>query len=270
VFCLLLFIFKKITLTLSKFAFLYIIQRIFKNSQGAPATGSRHRLVDLAKPSHPLHHLLKCFDLGLGADELHKGFIPVVDPINKSKFNVDGQHIIPSFAEGLEPVSGWPGTMFRFPLRTARMEAFSQICAKCGAVEHTVEKVESKIYEEYTKDSAALNRLLFLRCVQSVKLLIWEEGQSKPSPYFSIEIENIKQFAEQRRSIISWLKTGMKEIEKEEEKEEKASGMASKDDDTFYKFFRKVRVRGPCLCEKDHEMILYPPTPPSTEYICIK
>jgi hypothetical protein len=205
---------------------------LFRNAEGLPSTGTKRMLKELADPKHPLHNLLKAFDLGFANDEAHEGYIPIRDP-KTGKFNVDGEHVIPSSET---PVKGWPGTLFRFPLRTAKMREFSQICAKCGAVEHPWNKVLEQIYEPYTQDSAALHRLLFLRCVESVKLYIWEEGQSKPSPYFSIEIENIRRYAEERRAIIVWLKRGMKEVEKEEA----AESSHNEEDNTFYRFFKKV------------------------------
>lgn len=202
-------------------------------------------LKDLADPKHPLHNLLAAFDLGFENNEAHEGYIPVRDP-KTGKYNVDGEHTIPSSET---PVKGWPGTLFRFPLRTARMREFSQICAKCGAVEHPWNKVLEQIFEPYTQDSAALHRLLFLRCVESVKLYIWEEGQSKPSPYFSIEIENIRRYAEERRGIIVWLKSGMKQVEKEEAEE----GGGSEEDNTFYRFFKKVTLAVTFISKASHQ-----------------
>ena len=113
------------------------------------------------------------------------------------------------------------------------------------------QKLEDDIFLPYTRGFEALNRLLFLRCVQSVKLYVWLPGERNPRSYFSIEIENLRQTAgqdasiprgiqEDRGAIIRWLKSGM---ERHREPAGSALDHQEQSKRTFFKFFESVARR---------------------------
>jgi hypothetical protein len=117
--------------------------------------------------------------------------------------------------------------------------------------------VENEIFAPYIHGTKALERLLFLRCVQSVKLYTWEDGEAKPRLYFSLDIENIKrnpQIATMRRDIINWLKAGMNEVERQEKGEvsQAVHGASLKEDNTFYRYFESVAKNGTAATAPRH------------------
>lgn len=104
----------------------------------------------------------------------------IADPSMTSRFR---DQFAPYAAFGLNWSQPFPGTVFRFPLRTAAQAANSMLSKK------VVSAVElSHLLEALRKEASAM--LLFLKTVECIEILSWEASASEPVITFSADIAN--------------------------------------------------------------------------------
>jgi len=115
----------------------------------------------------------------------------------------------------------WGGTCFRFPLRCKdEYVKKSQICrASQGAAQVvTAKTVEERVLIPYMNN--AVERLLFMRSLESVVIYVWEEDAEKPDRRFKVSITDLDEpKREKRRAMINFTKRKMKEYRQEVAKE---------------------------------------------------
>lgn len=204
---------------------------------------------------HELYPMLQSFDLGLDENDL--GGVPFTNKINKNKnINKNGKreeefhYFGNKKTDSKNSEKGWKGTMFRFPLRNEEMKEYSQFCTG-SAAPYNWQSAFDKLFKSYVEGNYAINRLLFLKHVETVKLFVRNDIETKP--FFEIKIKNFKDAfkspSDERHLIIEWLKSKMKAkklelIEKMslEEKEGNHSKKSSEqiEKDLFYECFKAV------------------------------
>ncbi|KAK3820135.1 MAG: hypothetical protein J3Q66DRAFT_439182 [Benniella sp.] len=92
----------------------------------------------------------------------------------------------------------YPGTIFRFPLRTeeqAKAE-YSKISKKAYPAEKVMEMLE-KLKDE------ALKGILFLKHIERVEIYEIKEGENRPNLLFKIEIVNAEEVRQKRQGLLA-------------------------------------------------------------------
>ncbi|CAM9194960.1 unnamed protein product, partial [Sphacelaria rigidula] len=110
-------------------------------------------------------------------------FLPNVNPSNPGKMVDFLKHretvgrypdqFSPLRAFGFDFSSHFPGTLFRFPLRTPQQAAVSRLSRQS----HGVESVRT-LLQAFAKESSGM--LLFLKNVERMTVFEWQAGQSEP------------------------------------------------------------------------------------------
>ena len=85
---------------------------------------------------------------------------------------------------GYKSKEHYPGTLFRFPLRTPEMAEKSDI-SKSPYTEQSVHNLISSFKKE------APVSLLFLKHVESIKLYYWKEGEEEPEMVYAVELKDL-------------------------------------------------------------------------------
>jgi len=156
----------------------------------------------------------------------------------------------------------WGGTCFRFPLRCKdEYLKKSQICrASQGSAQVvTAQTVEERVLIPYMHN--AVERLLFMRSLESVVIYVWEEDAEKPDQCFKVSITDLDESKRQnRRAMITFVKRKMKEYKKEVA-DEGGDEDAQRGLEPFMRFIRWLkehasdapRVVLPCRVRIDHK-----------------
>ena len=89
------------------------------------------------------------------------------------------------------------GTLFRLPLRTREAAELSDISEK----EYTEEDV-LRLFDSFEKESIEVP--LFLKNIEKIEVMIWEENEKEPKLNFSVEIDGLlEKTKENRRALIN-------------------------------------------------------------------
>jgi sacsin len=96
---------------------------------------------------------------------------------------------------GVTLTKKYDSTLFRFPLRTPEQATISRISKRA----YTTDTVMS-LFEEFKKE--AVSMMLFLKNIESIKLMIWEPNAEEAVDVFHAFIGNsTKEMKEQRMAI---------------------------------------------------------------------
>ncbi|XP_075490038.1 uncharacterized protein LOC142528761 isoform X2 [Primulina tabacum] len=106
-----------------------------------------------------------------------------VEYVRSSAISLYEDQFLPYCAFGCDMKSPFHGTLFRFPLRNADQAAKSQL-SKQVYLEDDLSSMFSQLYEE------GILLLLFLKCVLSIEMYVWEEGTTEPRKLFSCCIDS--------------------------------------------------------------------------------
>lgn len=173
-----------------------------------PMPGIQFSSDEIEKEKAKIGGILDLFDLGVDKKDMEDGYKPLVSGIGRQK-TVNKK---------------FPSTIFRFPLRTKRMKKYSSICKMSAAGDVEIDSIEEDLFEKFMQGYNALNRLLFVRSLLSVRIFVWDEKAKSPRKVFAIDIRNARQAALQaagpekcpiriaRLSLVTFLKAKMKNI----------------------------------------------------------
>jgi sacsin len=107
---------------------------------------------------------------------------------------------------GFTGKDNFPGTLFRFPLRTPELAEESDI-SKSPYTEQSVHNLIASFKKE------APLALLFLKYVESIKLYYWAEGEEDPEIVYSVELADLTdEVRALRKKMIDYVKIGNSEI----------------------------------------------------------
>ncbi|KAK3820137.1 MAG: hypothetical protein J3Q66DRAFT_167318 [Benniella sp.] len=104
-----------------------------------------------------------------------------------------------SVLEDIDFSKPYPGTIFRFPLRTADQAKDSKISPKAYPAEKVMEMLE-KLKDE------ALRGILFLKHIERVEIYEIKEGEDRPNLLFKIEIMNVEEVRQKRQGLLANLR----------------------------------------------------------------
>ncbi|KAI8346951.1 hypothetical protein B0O80DRAFT_221440 [Mortierella sp. GBAus27b] len=101
--------------------------------------------------------------------------------------------------EDIDFTKPYPGTIFRFPLRTNEQAQESRLSKNAYPAEKVLEML-AKLKNE------ALRGILFLKHIERIEIYEIKEGQRQPSKIFQIEIVNAKEVRKERKHLLANLK----------------------------------------------------------------
>ncbi|GER32765.1 zinc finger family protein, partial [Striga asiatica] len=107
-----------------------------------------------------------------------------IEYVSSSAISVYKDQFFPYCAFGCDMKSTFPGTLFRFPLRNADQAANSML-SKQTYVEDDVSSMFVQLYEE------GILSLLFLKCVLSIEMYVWDVGMPEPKKMYSCSISSV-------------------------------------------------------------------------------
>ncbi|KAL6760935.1 hypothetical protein V8C86DRAFT_987674 [Haematococcus lacustris] len=105
-------------------------------------------------------------------------------------------------AFGCDVLSGrpWPGTLFRFPLRTAVLAANSNISKQVYDAAKVQGLLRALMHE-------APSIMLFLKNIAAIEVFEWQHGASAPTPWFSTTISSMTPQLAAHRALFSRVST---------------------------------------------------------------
>ncbi len=86
---------------------------------------------------------------------------------------------------GCDMQNYFPGTLFRFPLRTPELAPQSQI----SKIPYTYQSIQNLI-TSFKREAPYL--LLFLKHVECIAISVWSEGEENPTETYSVSIGSIQ------------------------------------------------------------------------------
>ncbi|XP_073158695.1 uncharacterized protein [Henckelia pumila] len=101
-----------------------------------------------------------------------------IEYVSSSAISLYEDQFLPYCAFGCDMKNPFHGTLFRFPLRNVDQAAKSQL-SKQVYLEDDLSSMFSQLHEE------GILSLLFLKCVLSIEMYMWEEGKTEPRKCFS-------------------------------------------------------------------------------------
>lgn len=104
-----------------------------------------------------------------------------IDYVSSSAVSMYKDQFLPYCAFGCDMKNPFNGTLFRFPLRNANQAATSNL-SKQGYLEDDISSMFVQLYEE------GVLSLLFLKCVLSLEMYVWEVGMHEPKKMYSCTI----------------------------------------------------------------------------------
>lgn len=104
-----------------------------------------------------------------------------LDYVSSSAISLYNDQFAPYCAFGCDMKKPFPGTLFRFPLRSADQAAVSKL-SRQAYTEDDISYMFSQLYKE------AVFSLLFLKSVASVEMYIWEAGIEEPEKIYSCSV----------------------------------------------------------------------------------
>lgn len=105
-----------------------------------------------------------------------------IEYVSSSAISLYEDQFLPYCAFGCDMKSPFHGTLFRFPLRNTEQAAKSQL-SKQVYLEDDLSSMFGQLYEE------GILSLLFLKCVLSIEMYVWEAGTTEPRKLFSCCID---------------------------------------------------------------------------------
>ncbi|KZV50624.1 sacsin [Dorcoceras hygrometricum] len=106
-----------------------------------------------------------------------------IEYVSSSAISLYKDQFLPYCAFGCDMKSPFHGTLFRFPLRNADQAAKSQL-SKQVYLEDDLSSMFSQLHDE------GILSLLFLKCVLSIEMYVWEESATEPRKLFSCCIDS--------------------------------------------------------------------------------
>lgn len=106
-----------------------------------------------------------------------------IDYVSSSAVSLYTDQFSPYCAFGCDMKSPFHGTLFRFPLRDADQAANSKL-SKQAYLEEDISSMFVQLYEEGTL------LLLFLKCLLSIEMYVWDVGMQEPRKMYSCSINS--------------------------------------------------------------------------------
>lgn len=107
-----------------------------------------------------------------------------IEYVSSSAISLYTDQFSPYCAFGCDMKSPFHGTLFRFPLRDANQAANSKL-SKQAYLEKDISSMFLQLYEEGTL------LLLFLKCVLSIEMYVWDVGMHEPRKMYSCSIKSV-------------------------------------------------------------------------------
>lgn len=119
-----------------------------------------------------------------------------LDFVSSSAMPLYEDQFKPYCAFGCDMKKPFPGTLFRFPLRTADQASVSKL-SKQAYTADDISLMFSQLYEE------AVFSLLFLKSIISVEMYVWDAGVNKPHKVYSCSVRESKEkIVHNRRALL--------------------------------------------------------------------
>lgn len=106
-----------------------------------------------------------------------------IEYVSSSAISLYTDQFFPYCAFGCDMKSPFCGTLFRFPLRNADQAANSKL-SKQAYLEEDISSMFVQLYEEGTL------LLLFLKCILSIEMYVWDVGMHEPRKMYSCSINS--------------------------------------------------------------------------------
>ncbi|KAH6783246.1 zinc finger protein [Perilla frutescens var. hirtella] len=106
-----------------------------------------------------------------------------IEYVSSSAISLYTDQFLPYCAFGCDMKSPFHGTLFRFPLRGADQAANSKL-SKQAYLEEDISSMFVQLYDEGTL------LLLFLKCVLSIEMYLWDVGMREPRKMYSCSINS--------------------------------------------------------------------------------
>lgn len=109
-----------------------------------------------------------------------------IDYVSSSAISLYTDQFLPYCAFGCDMKTPFHGTLFRFPLREADQAANSKL-SKQAYPEEDISSMFAQLFEE------GILLLLFLKCVLSIEMYVWDVGMQGPRKMYSCSISSAKE-----------------------------------------------------------------------------
>lgn len=106
-----------------------------------------------------------------------------IEYVSSSAIKLYTDQLLPYCAFGSDMKSPFHGTLFRFPLRNADQAANSKL-SKQSYLEDDITAMFVQLYEE------GILSLLFLKCLISIEMYVWDLGMPEPTKMYSCSINS--------------------------------------------------------------------------------
>ncbi|XP_042037175.1 sacsin isoform X1 [Salvia splendens] len=109
-----------------------------------------------------------------------------IDYVSSSAISLYTDQFLPYCAFGCDMKTPFHGTLFRFPLREADQAANSKLSMQAYP-EEDISSMFAQLFEE------GILLLLFLKCVLSIEMYVWDVGMQEPRKLYSCSISSAKE-----------------------------------------------------------------------------
>lgn len=106
-----------------------------------------------------------------------------IDYVGSSALSQYKDQFLPYCAFGCDMRSPFNGTLFRFPLRNTEQAASSRL-SRQAYFEDDISLMFDQLFEE------GVFSLLFLKCVLSIEMYTWDDGDSEPKKLYSCSVSS--------------------------------------------------------------------------------